>query len=157
MKKLLLSLLVIVAVVVIAALLWPNNNEVEDADERDYDKTAVSNVSDSELQTDSSEDINNSEATIEDEKVDADGIRADFKKAMDEYEDFYDEYCQFMKKYKENPSDLTLLSQYANMLTELGEMDEAFKKWESEDLSDAELVYYMEVSSRITKKLLEVA
>lgn len=157
MKKLLLSLLVIVAVVVIAALLWPNNNEVEDADERDYNKTAVSNVSDSELQTDSSEDINNSEATIEDEKVDADGIRADFKKAMDEYEDFYDEYCQFMKKYKANPSDLTLLSQYANMLTELGEMDEAFKKWESEDLNDAELAYYMEVNSRITKKLLEVA
>lgn len=151
MKKFLIALLVIVAVVVIAALLWPNNNEVEDVDERDYNKTAVSNVSDSELQTDSSEDINNTEDVTEDEIINADGLRADFKKAMDEYEDFYDEYCQFMKKYKANPTDLTLLTEYTNMLTELGVMDEAFKKWESEELNDAELAYYLEVSSRITK------
>lgn len=32
-----------------------------------------------------------------------------------------------------------------------------FEKWESEDMNDAELAYYLEVQGRITKKLLEVS
>lgn len=157
MKKFLIALLVIVVVVVIAALLLPNDNETEEPTERDSADAIIQDVSDSDLQSDSSEDMNNTEDVTEDEIINADGLRADFKKAMDEYEDFYDEYCRFMKKYKANPTDLTLLTEYTNMLTELGEMDEAFKKWESEELNDAELAYYLEVSSRITKKLLETA
>lgn len=34
------------------------------------------------------------------------GLRPEFKEAMDAYEDFYGEYCDFMVKYKENPSDI---------------------------------------------------
>ena len=62
-----------------------------------------------------------------------------------------------MKKYAENPSDLTLLADYASFMSRLTEMDEAFDQWEDQDLSAEELAYYVEVNARIQQKLLEVA
>lgn len=84
------------------------------------------------------------------------GMRREFKEAMDSYESFYDEYCAFMKKYSANPTDLTLLGKYTDMLTKLSDMDEKFEAWENADLNNAELKYYIEVNSRIATKLLEV-
>lgn len=86
-----------------------------------------------------------------------DGMRPEFKEAMDSYESFYDEYCDFMEKYSENPADLELLAQYSDMLSQLAEMDEKFEAWDSEELNAAELKYYLEVSARITQKLYGVA
>lgn len=86
-----------------------------------------------------------------------DGMRPEFKEAMDSYEAFYDEYCALMKQYSANSTDLTLLGKYADMLTRLSEMDEKFEAWEDGDLNDAELKYYLEVNSRITAKLLDAA
>lgn len=84
-------------------------------------------------------------------------MRVEFKEAMDSYEAFYDEYCDFMVKYQENSTDFGLIAEYAEMVVKLAEMDEKFAAWEDEDLNDAELAYYIEVSARITQKLLEVA
>ena len=84
------------------------------------------------------------------------GIRPEFKEAMDSYEAFYDEYCQFMTDYKENPTDMTLLLQYTEMLGRLEEMNAAFDAWESEEMSNEELAYYLEVSARIQQKLIGV-
>ena len=47
----------------------------------------------------------------------ASGIRPEFKEAMDSYEAFYTEYCEFMKEYNENPSDLALLAKYSDMIS----------------------------------------
>lgn len=85
------------------------------------------------------------------------GLRPDFKAAMDSYETFMDEYITFMKKYKKNPNDLGLIMQYATFMGEYSEFVEDFEKWNSEDLNDAELAYYLEVQARVTKKLTEIA
>ena len=87
----------------------------------------------------------------------ANGMRQEFKEAMDSYEAFYDEYCDFMVKYKENPADLNLLAEYGDMMEEMTKMNEAFKGWEDEGLNEEELNYYIEVNNRITQKLLELA
>lgn len=84
------------------------------------------------------------------------GLRSDFKEAMDSYEAFMDEYVAFMKKYNANPSDLSLLMEYATFMGEYAEFVEDFSKWESEDMNDAELAYYLEVQARVTKKLAEI-
>ncbi|MBQ2780129.1 MAG: hypothetical protein IJF42_01040, partial [Clostridia bacterium] len=83
-------------------------------------------------------------------------IRSDFKAAMDSYEEFMDEYVVFMKKYADNPNDLGLLMDYAEYMSDYAEMCEEFEKWDSEDMNDAELAYYLEVQTRVNKKLLEV-
>lgn len=84
-------------------------------------------------------------------------IRQEFKNAMDSYEEFMDEYVAFMKKYKENPNDVSLLMDYAKYVSKYSDMVDKFDKWEDEDLNNEELSYYIEVSSRATSKLLEVA
>lgn len=86
-----------------------------------------------------------------------DNIDPDFKEAMDAYEAFMDDYVEFMKKYQDNPTDLSLLADYAKFMSDYSDYSEAFAEWEDEDLNDAELEYYMEVLNRVNKKLLEVA
>lgn len=86
-----------------------------------------------------------------------DGMHPEFKEAMDSYEEFYDEYCEFMKEYSENPTDVTLLAKYSEMVSKLAEMDEKFEAWNEDKMNDVELKYYIEVSERITQKLLEIA
>ena len=91
------------------------------------------------------------------QKQNDNNIRPEFKEAMDSYEAFYDEYCDFMLKYKENPGDFTLLSEYLDMISQLTEMEAAFSSWAYEDLSNEELAYYLEVTSRVAEKLLKIS
>lgn len=102
-----------------------------------------------------SKDAENGEANSNRELVD--GMRPEFKEAMDSYEAFYDEYCNIIKKYTENPSDMKILADYTDMLTKAAEMAEKFDAWENSDMNSAELKYYLDVNNRVTQKLLEVA
>ena len=87
-----------------------------------------------------------------------DGMRPDFKNAMDEYESFMDEYCAFMEKYGESDgTDPSMLADYFSFLEQYTEMANAFDQWNSEDLNNAELSYYLEVQTRVNQKLLDVA
>lgn len=92
----------------------------------------------------------------EQESVPASGMRPEFKEAMDSYEAFYDEYIEFMKTYQDNPSDLKLLAQYADMVKQEAEMTRKFEEWDEDDMTDEELEYYLDVNLRIEKKLLDV-
>lgn len=105
--------------------------------------------------TTTSENAENKDVHANEELVD--GMRPEFKEAMDSYEAFYDEYCDIMKKYAENPSDMELLTNYADMLTKAAEMSEKFEAWEDKEINDTELKYYLDVNNRVTKKLLDVS
>ena len=86
-----------------------------------------------------------------------DGMRPEFKEAMDSYEAFYDEYCDFMQEFAADPTDMSLLSEYSDLVSQAADMDEKFAEWEDDDMNDAELEYYLEVSGRIVQRLAEVA
>lgn len=86
-----------------------------------------------------------------------DGMRKDFKEAMDSYESFMNEYVEFMKKYKANPSDLSLLADYSSFMSRYAEFVDKFDSWENQDLNTKESAYYIDVQARVSKKLLEVA
>lgn len=94
------------------------------------------------------------ESTIQ---TDDTSIDPDFKSAMDSYEQFMSDYVDFMKKYQSNPSDLSSLADYADFISDYADYMEDFEAWEDEDLNTAELAYYMDVQTRVTQKLLEVA
>ena len=86
-----------------------------------------------------------------------DGMRPEFKEAMDRYEDFYNQYCDCMEKYSDNPSDLELLAEYTKLLSKEAEVRKAFEKWDEDEMNDAELSYYIDVNARIQKRLLAVS
>ena len=62
-----------------------------------------------------------------------------------------------MSKYKENPTDMELMSEMTDLLTEETEMLEQMESMNQSEMNSAELAYYVEVTARIEKKLLEVA
>lgn len=100
------------------------------------------------------------ETVIEDENKSelVDGMRPEFIEAMNEYEDFMNEYCDFMEKYAEsNGTDIGLLTDYAKYVSKYADMVEAFAEWEGDDMNTEEAKYYLDVQTRINKRLLEVA
>lgn len=128
-----------------------NNIMTIEIDKPEETKNESSSTNKNEQSSNSNETTNNESSGL------VDGMRPEFKEAMDSYEAFYDEYCDFMKKYKANPSDITLITEYANMVSKLADMDAKFNAWDESEMNVAELKYYAEVSSRVAQKLLEVS
>ena len=77
---------------------------------------------------------------------------------MDEYEEFFDGYIKFIKKY-ENASLSDLTSMYSDYISWLSKYESMIDKMESIDedsLSAADYAYYVEVTTRIYNKLADV-
>lgn len=87
----------------------------------------------------------------------AEGIRPEFKEAMDSYEAFFDEYVAFMEKYAESDDTTSLLADYSNYMSQYAEVMKKMDAIDEDELSTAEAAYYLEVSTRITQKLATVA
>lgn len=123
------------------------------------DKTTPSDIASdtNDTTSESSESKESTDNTASGEEL-VDGMRVDFKEAMDSYEDFMDEYVAFMEKYSESDgTDASLLSDYASYMTKYAECVEKFDEWESEDMNATETAYYIQVQSRVSQKLLDVA
>ena len=97
------------------------------------------------------------ETEPETESEDSGILSPEFKKTMDDYEAWFDHYCEVMKKYQENPSDLGLLSEMTDLITEESAMLDQMESMDESEMNNAELAYYLEVTAGIEKKLLEVA
>lgn len=137
-----------------SAFCWNDNYDV-DAIVTEYDQKKA--AEEAEKATESTESTTEPEASTESTTTSSDDIDPDFKAAMDSYEEFFDEYVAIMKKYKENPTDLSILSDYATYMGQYADMIQKLEEWENKDLNTAEAAYYIDVQARITKKLLEVA
>ena len=99
------------------------------------------------------------ESSAGEESSDTDSglLSPEFKKTMDDYEAWFDHYCEVMKKYQEDSSNIELLSEMTDLLSEETEMLEQMENMDQSQMNSAELAYYIEVTARIEKKLLEVA
>ena len=95
------------------------------------------------------------EVEAEEDNSEVDGIRPEFKETMDSYEAFFDEYVVFMQEYKEADDVMAMLGDYTDMMVRYAEAMSALEQLGEEELSEEETIYYAEVMSRITKKLLK--
>ena len=86
-----------------------------------------------------------------------DGMRVSFKDAMDSYEAFYDEYVAFMQKYNDSDDTLAMLPDYLKLVAQAEEANKKIDEWDDGTLNDTELKYYIEVTSRISQKLVDIA
>lgn len=124
--------------------------EPESEDNNTESKNTESKVVESDKETTVNESKNTSTTKTNE-------LGSEFKAAMDSYENFIDEYVDFMKKYTANPTDLSILTDYSDYMSKYSDFVTKFEKWENEDLNTAELAYYVDVQARVSKKLLEVA
>ena len=109
----------------------------------------------SEEEASSEEESSEEESSEEAESVDQTLIRDDIRDAIDSYEAFIDEYCEFLESY--DSSDLTMLAKYAEMLQKEVEMSQKFDALDDQELTEAEALYYSEVSIRCSQKILAAA
>jgi hypothetical protein len=79
-------------------------------------------------------------------KNESTGLGTDFKAAMDSYESFMNEYVAFMKKYQANPTDFSLLSDYADYMAKYAEFVKAFEKCENDGYTFKD--YYHKIGRR---------
>lgn len=98
--------------------------------------------------------IQTSEKAVTDSKP-INGIRTEFKEAMDSYEVFFDEYITFMKKYKDSSNAASMLTDYSNYMTKYADTMKKMNDLADGELSTAESAYYIEVTARINKKLID--
>lgn len=88
--------------------------------------------------------------------TDSNGIRPDIKEAIDSYETFMNDYCDFMTKYSESDDVVSMMADYVDYMSKYADMAKKFDDLENDNLNDAELSYYLEVQTRITQKLANV-
>ncbi|MBQ6314792.1 MAG: hypothetical protein IJI11_04225 [Mogibacterium sp.] len=86
------------------------------------------------LDEEAAEESTDSEAAEESDN-DSALISPEFKKTMDDYEAWFDHYCEVMKKYKDNPSDMELLSEMTELLTEETEMLEQMENMDESEVN----------------------
>lgn len=86
-------------------------------------------------------------------------IRPEFKVFLDSYEAFMDEYAAFMKKYKDADaaSTVSMMGDYYDILKRYAEFAEKIDALDEREMTNAELAYYIEVTSRVSQKLLTAA
>ena len=86
-------------------------------------------------------------------------IRPEVKEALDSYEAYIDEYVAFMERYKAaDATDMVaMMGDYTDMLSRYAEFAEKIDALGESELTNAELAYYLEVTNRVSQKLLSAA
>ena len=89
----------------------------------------------------------------------ASAVTPELKEFLDSYESFMNEYVEFMKKYENaDAADLAaMLNDYMDYMKKLTEFSEKADQYDQEQMSAADLSYYLEITNRINQKLLEAA
>ncbi len=82
-----------------------------------------------------------------------------WRQFLKDYEAWVDTYVEFMEKYKDNPTDMSLISDYAKFVQQTAEWAEKAEKYQSdlENASPEILGEYVETLGRITKRMVEIA
>lgn len=122
----------------------------------------VSDEQETESETEPSEEENSEADSSESGSVSdpeassssASGVSPDFKASMDEYEQFFDQYVEFMNSYDSSSPEMLL--EYGELMTQYSETMDALDAIDENSLSDADLAYFNEVMGRINQKLAGV-
>lgn len=83
-------------------------------------------------------------------------VNPELKAFLDEYEAFMDKYVEFMQKYKNSTDTLSMLAEYADMMTQYTTYMQAVNDYDSSTMTTADSLYFLEVTTRVSQKLLEV-
>lgn len=82
---------------------------------------------------------------------------AKWKQFLKDYEAWVDDYIAIVKKYKNNPTDMSILSDYTEMVSEMAEWSEKADEIELELEDTDEALEYSKEVLRIAGKLAEAA
>ena len=163
MSKKKLLLIILAGLVILALLGCGGDKDTSSGDETATEpetEAVTEDETEAESEAEPGEEAQSAEGSAEEsaeESKDSGLLSPEFKKTMDDYEAWFDHYCDVMEKYEQDPSDMELLSEMTDLISEEEKMLEQMEAMDESEMNDAELAYYIEVTARIEKKLLEVA
>ncbi len=85
------------------------------------------------------------------------GMTPGFKDMMDSYEAFFDEYIAFMEKYETSDNQAAMMADYLKFMGKYAECMQALDEMDESEMNDADTKYYLEVTGRISQKLISAA
>ncbi len=97
------------------------------------------------------------EPTKEPEKAQASGVRPEFRKLMEDYESFYDQYIDFMIKYQNSDNAMAMMTDYLALMGKLAEWESTIDKIDESELTTEEAILFNEVNLRVASKLNKAA
>ena len=68
-----------------------------------------------------------------------------------------DEYVEFMKTYSESDDMTSMLQEYTDYMQRYSDFAKAANELETDKMSSADYAYYIDVTARVSKKLLEAS
>ena len=107
------------------------------------DYNDASEVQNATLDTSNAETLSNSNNT-------------EWKQFIKDYNAWVDEYIKIVKKYKANPTDLSIMTDYTKMISEMTDWAERSEKLE-EELDTTDALEFAAELAKIAQKLAEVA
>ena len=114
-------------------------------------ETIVESESESETETETETEP---ESETEPELID--GMRAEFKNAMDAYEKYVDKFAVFMRNYDNGGrGDISLLSDFVKFMSGIETEKTKFAAWQENGLNEAETAYFADVAARTDEILTE--
>jgi len=79
------------------------------------------------------------------------------KEMLDSYEAFMDEYIEFMQNYQDSGDTMSMLQDYSDYMQRYSDFMQKVNAVDTENMSAADYAYYIEVTSRVSQKLLAVS
>ena len=67
------------------------------------------------------------------------------------------DYVDFMKEYTGSGSPASMLTEYLALMEDYSEYINSIDEYDPDEMSVADAQYYLEVTTRVSEKLLEVA
>lgn len=133
----------------------PAKTENEAADETVPAEVQTEISMSSENQENSDNELSLSDIKAAIENGDFSLVDPEFRQMMDEYESFYDDYIEFMKKYNSDSANIiNMMGDYTEMMTKLAGWTEKIDAIDADSHSPADNAYYLLVTMRIEKKLI---
>lgn len=83
----------------------------------------------------------------------ASGVRPEFRRTMEDYEAFYDQYIAFMEKYSKSDDPASMMMDYLSLMNKLAEWTKKMDEIDESELSSEELLLLNEVNMRVATKL----
>lgn len=87
----------------------------------------------------------------------SDVVTPSFKEMMDSYEAFFDEYIAFMEKYENSDDTSSMAIDYINIVSKELEWIDKIDAVDESTLTTADDLYYLEVTARVEKKLIDAS
>lgn len=128
----------------------------EEKEEKQKEKQVVQTKPDEDKEEVKKTDLPAVEVEEKGDKRDEWEISSDVKDALDAYEEVMMKYCDFMEKYNEDKSDLSLITDYTDMVQKQLDATAKFDQIKTDTLTIAELSYYNEVNGRVLKRLSQI-